>query len=125
MPGFEHITNPEFGEKKENVNERADVLVKTLLGAFAQKYHDQLRQGNRGIVEQDMKALIDRTLTIVRNEEGEEFAEAVGRRFVDEIEFCSAAFEDFVDAVKEVVADSGITLAESEVHDEGESPDAV
>ncbi|MFH0806726.1 MAG: hypothetical protein V1885_03325 [Candidatus Brennerbacteria bacterium] len=92
----------------QNAKEVAGELVSTLLAEFTKKHLEQLRRGERGIVEQDLAALIDRAIGVVSVEEGEEFAREVGARFIDEIEFCSAAFQDFAELAKDTVKEAEI-----------------
>ena len=90
----------------KNAKEVAGQLVTELLAKFTETHLEPLRHGERGIVEQDLKAFIDRSIGVVRTEEGAELAHEVAKRFVDEIEFCSAAFEDFTEIAKDAVRDA-------------------
>lgn len=97
---------PKVESESKNAKEVAGQLVMELLSDFAKTHMAQLRRGERGIVEQDLAALIDRSIGVASAEEGNEFAREVAARFVDEIEFCSAAFEDFADIAKDAVRDA-------------------
>ncbi len=99
MKGMEQMHAPESESKTSK--EVAGELVSVLLGEFTKKHLEQLRRGERGLVEQDLAAFIDRAIGVAKAEEGEEFAREIAARFVDEIEFCSAAFQDFTDVAKD------------------------
>ena len=98
---MEKMPKPEM--EHQNAKEVAGQLVSELLADFVKTHLNQLRHGERGIVEQDLAALIDRSIAVARAEEGDEFARELGSRFADEIEFCSAAFQDFAEIAKEAV----------------------
>lgn len=99
---------PQPESEAKNAKEVASALVTELLGEFTKSHMGQLKRGERGLVEQDLSALIDRSIAVARAEEGEEFAHDVGARFADEIEFCSAAFQDFAEMAKDAVRDAEV-----------------
>jgi hypothetical protein len=94
--------------ESKNAKEIAGMLVNDLLAKFTEQHLDQLRRGERGRVEVDLAALIDRSIGVVKTEEGVELAREVAERFADEIEFCSAAFQDFAEIAKDAVKDAEI-----------------
>lgn len=95
-----------WNEGEKSVNERADLYVKNLLDKFTAHNLGRLRRGEHGLVEQDLVSLADDVIGALVQNEGKEFAYAVSRRIVDEIEFCSTAFAEYVDEVKGAVAES-------------------
>ncbi len=86
----------------EEVAPVAGQLVQEVWGAFLKEYGAQLKEGiNRGIIEQDLEALIDRSVGVAKEEYGGEFAKAVLDRFADEIKFCSGIVFESVDKAVE------------------------
>lgn len=106
MKGMEQVPNPGERNEGESVNERADLYVKDLLDKFTVHNLERLRRGEHGLVEQDLIALANDVIGALVQTEGKEFAYAVSRRIVDEIEFCSTAFAEYVDEVKNAVTET-------------------
>jgi len=100
----EQMPAPEAHEA--GVNERADAFVGHLLHDFAAANLDRIRRNERGLVEQELVALTDRTIGELAQTEGKEFARAVAHRITDEIEFCSATFAEYANIVKAAVAEA-------------------
>lgn len=92
---MERIPTPE--ENPEDAKERAGMLVSELLAEFTKSYRTQIMRRERGVVGQDLMALIDRAIAVAHTEEGDEFAKAVADRFGDEIRYCSDAFAEFAE----------------------------
>ena len=92
----------------ENMNERADLFVKNLLDTFTTHNLARFHRGEHGLVQQELVSLADETIGTVAQSEGKEFAHAVARRIADEIEFCSTAFAEYADQVKDAVREAEV-----------------
>lgn len=104
MKGMEQPPRPDVDA--ETINERADLFVKELLDTFTKHNLDRFRRGEHGFIQQELASLTDETIGKLAQSEGKEFAHAVARRIADEIEFCSTAFAEYADQVKDAVREA-------------------